>query len=149
MGLTLNVGCGRFPVAGAVNLDVADGPGVDVVWDLDVGPWPFPDQHFTRVQGIQVFEHVANPVLFIAEAWRVLAPDGVLHLEVPHYTSRNSFTDPTHRRHCTEQTFDYWCVGTPLNGSNGAVYGGDVHRFAKVNVAKVGEDLHATLRRLP
>lgn len=146
---TLNVGCGRFPVPDAVNLDRAAGPGVDVVWDLDVAPWPFDDQSFDRVQGIQVFEHVNNPVLFIAEAWRVLQPGGVLHLEVPHYTSRNSFTDPTHRRHCTEETFDYWCVGTPLNQSNGPVYGGDVYRFDKVAVVQVGEDLHATLRRLP
>jgi len=145
----LNVGCGRFPVAGAVNLDVVAGPSVDVVHDLDVIPWPFADGTFDRVQGIQVFEHVADPVGFMCEAWRVLIPGGTLHLEVPHYTSRNSFTDPTHRRHCTEETFDYWCVGTPLNGSNGPVYGGDVCRFGKVLVAQVGEDLHATLSRLP
>jgi hypothetical protein len=86
---------------------------------------------------------------FMGEAWRVLSPGGRLHLEVPHYTSRNSFTDPTHRRHCTEETWDYWCVGTPLNGSNGAVYGGDVHQFHKVSVVRVDEDIHVTLERLP
>jgi len=145
----LNVGCGRFPVAGAINLDVVAGPGVDVVWDLDFTPWPFDDGQFTQVQGVQVFEHLGNPVGFMAEAWRVLSPGGRLHLEVPHYTSRNSFTDPTHRRHCTEETWDYWCVGTPLNGSNGAVYGGDVHRFHKVSVVRVDEDIHVTLERLP
>lgn len=149
MVVILNLGCGRFPVDGAVNLDRVAGPGVDVVWNLDEAPWPFPDATFDRVQGIQVFEHVDNPVLFMAEAHRVLAPGGTLHLEVPHYTSRNSFTDPTHRRHCTEETFDYWCDGTSLNASNGAVYGGDIYRFTKVSVAKVDEDLHATLRRQP
>jgi SAM-dependent methyltransferase len=145
----LNVGCGRFPVAGAINLDAVAGPGVDVVWDLDFTPWPFDDGQFTQVQGVQVFEHLGNPVGFMGEAWRVLSSGGRLHLEVPHYTSRNSFTDPTHRRHCTEETWDYWCVGTPLNGSNGAVYGGDVHRFHKVSVVRVDEDIHVTLERLP
>jgi SAM-dependent methyltransferase len=144
----LNVGCGRFPVAGAVNLDAVAGPGVDVVWDLDDAPWPFGDGEFTRVQGVQVFEHVANPVGFMCEAWRVLGVGGVLHLEVPHYLSCNSFTDPTHRRHCTEETWDYWCVGTPLNGSNGAVYGGDTHRFNKLAVDRVGDDIHVTLEKL-
>jgi hypothetical protein len=145
----LNVGCGRFPVAGATNLDAVAGPGVDVVWDLDFTPWPFDDGQFTQVQGVQVFEHLGNPVGFMGEAWRVLSLGGRLHLEVPHYTSRNSFTDPTHRRHCTEETWDYWCVGTPLNGSNGAVYGGDIHRFHKVSVVRVDEDIHVTLERLP
>lgn len=145
----LNVGCGRFPVFGAVNLDRASGPGVDVVWDLDDTPWPFDDETFDRVHGIQVFEHVDNPVGFMCEAWRVLAPGGILHLEVPHYTSRNSYTDPTHRRHCTEETWDYWCAGTPLNSTNGPVYSGDIHQFDKVQVQHVGEDIHATFRRLP
>jgi predicted SAM-dependent methyltransferase len=87
-GVILNVGCGRFPVAGAVNVDCVALPTVDVVHDLDVTPWPFNDAAFHEVRGVQVFEHVRNPIGFMCESWRVLKPGGLLFLAVPHYQSR-------------------------------------------------------------
>lgn len=117
----LNVGCGCHPLAGAVNLDLVPGPGVDVVHDLDT-PWPFDDGQFGHVLAVQVFEHVVDPLLFMAEAWRVLEPGGRLEVHVPHYRSPNAFTDPTHRRFCTIETFDYWIRGRPLNGTHGQAY---------------------------
>jgi len=144
----LNVGCGRFPMADAVNLDRVAGAGVDVVHDLDDIPWPFDNASFNTVHGVQVFEHVDDPVGFMCEAWRILADDGELHLSVPHWQSENSHTDPTHRRHCTLHTWDYWIAGTPLNLSNGPVYGGDTHRFTAVRVEHVGDDIHVHLRKI-
>lgn len=144
----LNVGCGQFPVAGAVNVDRHDLPGVDVVHDLDVTPWPFAAGVFDEVRGIQVFEHVGNPVGFVCETHRVLRPGGVLFLTVPHYQSENAFTDPTHVRFCTEHTWDYWIDGRPLNQSQGPQFGGDRHRFAADYVTRVGDDIHARLVKL-
>ena len=144
----LNVGCGQWHFDNAVNLDMAAIPGVDVVHDLDVHPWPFPDGRFAEVWGHQVFEHVADPVGFMREAHRVLAPGGTLFLTVPHWQSENSHTDPTHRRHCTERTWDYWCVGTELHAQFGAAYAGPA-TFDKVAVARVNDDIHVTLRRAP
>jgi SAM-dependent methyltransferase len=144
----LNVGCGQFPVDGAVNVDRHDLPGVDVVHDLDVTPWPFGDDVFAEVRGIQVFEHVANPVGFMCEAHRVLQPGGVLVLTVPHYQSENAFTDPTHVRFCTERTWDYWIAGRPLNQSQGPQFGGDRCRFAPDVITRVGDDIHVRLLKL-
>lgn len=141
----LNVGCGVHPLEGAVNLDIADYPGVDVVHDLDT-PWPFPDGSFDHVLAVQVFEHVAEPLLFMAEAWRVLRPAGTLEIHVPSWKSRNSYTDPTHRRHCTPETFDYWIRGTPLNGTHGQVYARG--REFMGTVTPRHEDLIALLYRL-
>lgn len=146
--MILNVGSGRFPVEGAINLDVADVTGVDVIHDLDVAPWPFDDNQFQQVRGVQVFEHVADPITFMCEAWRVLQPGGELYLTVPHYQSENSFTDPTHRRHCTLHTWDYWCAGTPLNGSNGASYGGDRCRFVRTEVVRDNDDIRVRLHKI-
>lgn len=146
--MILNVGSGRFPLDGAINLDIADVPGVDIVHDLDVAPWPFDDDQFSLVRGVQVFEHVDDPILFMCEAWRVLRPGGELYLTVPHYQSANSFTDPTHRRHCTLHTWDYWCPGTPLNGSNGASYGGDRCQFERTEVVQDGEDIRVRLHKI-
>ena len=146
--VTLNLGCGRFPMADAINLDRIAGPGVNIVHDLDDTPWPFDDDMFTTIHAVQVFEHVDNPVGFMCEAWRVLTVGGDLHLSVPHYLSENSHTDPTHRRHCTLHTWDYWIAGTPLNASNGPVYGGDIHRFEALGIDHIADDIHVTLRKI-
>jgi SAM-dependent methyltransferase len=145
--MILNVGCGRFPVEGAVNVDVVDVPGVDVIHDLDVTPWPFPDGAFDEVRGIQIFEHVRNPIGFMLEAWRVLKPGGALFLAVPHYQSENAFTDPTHVRFCTEHTWDYWIRGRPLNGTQGPQFGGDRCWFYAEHIGRHQDDIHVMLRK--
>ena len=144
----LNVGCGVWHFPNAVNLDRAPIPGVDVVHDLDVFPWPFPDAAFREVWGHQVFEHVDDPIGFMREAHRVLEAGGVLFLTVPHWQSENSHTDPTHRRHCTERTWDYWCTGTELHAQFSDAYAAGAN-FTKTSVAHVAEDLHVDLRKAP
>lgn len=143
----LNLGCGGSANSAAVNLDRAVLPGVDVVHDLDQIPWPFPSDHFPSVRGVQVFEHVHNPIGFMAEAHRVLQPGGLLWLSVPHWQSENSYTDPTHVRHCTERTWDYWCPGTALHGQFGRAYAGAAV-FRKQRVERVGDDIQVELLKL-
>jgi cyclopropane fatty-acyl-phospholipid synthase-like methyltransferase len=110
-------------MAGFVNVDAVKQDGVDVVHDLDVGPWPFDDGAVKQIQAIDVFEHVAEPVLFMTESHRVLEPGGMLIIKAPHYKCRDAFTDPTHRRFPTEYTWDYWIPGTALFERHNAAYG--------------------------
>ena len=145
--MQLNLGCGAKPMAGYVNVDMSPLAGVDVVHDLDVFPWPFDDGSADRVVAEHVFEHVANPVEFVLECWRVLTDGGELVIECPHWTSENAFTDPTHVRFVTDRTFDYWCEGTDLNTSLGSPYLGDVFRFHKHAADRVGGDIRFTLRK--
>lgn len=144
----LNIGCGCYadPSPDVTNLDSHDYPGVQVVWDLDSHPWPFDPETFTEVRGVQVFEHLEDPIGFVRDAHRVLEPGGLLFLVVPHWQSENSYTDPTHRRHCTERTFDYWCEGEALHDQFGPAYAGDAV-FVKESVIRTGDDLHVRLRR--
>lgn len=44
---------------------------------------------------------------FFDECWRILVPDGWLHIVVPAHRSDGAFQDPTHRRFITAQTFAY------------------------------------------
>lgn len=141
----LNLGCGSSIDPQAVNVDIVDLPGVDVVHDLDVMPWPFTDASFRYIWASHVFEHVRDPIGFMCEAHRILEPGGLLSITVPHYQSENSFTDPTHLRHCTERTWDYWCEGTALYGSFNAAYG--AVGFHKRSVHRNGDDLIAELIR--
>jgi SAM-dependent methyltransferase len=143
----LNVGTGWNvdPSPDVVNLDWKQFPGVQVVHNLDDHPWPFPDNEFSDVRAVHVFEHVVDPIGFMAEAHRVLEPNGTLRLFVPHYQSENSFTDPTHVRHCTLRTWDYWCEGTQL--FNESSYAGDAV-FERQSVVQFGDDIHAVLRKV-
>lgn len=144
----LNVGCGSYadPDPEVTNLDSHAYPGVQCVHDLDTHPWPFADGQFSELRAVQVFEHLADPIGFMAEAHRVLELGGLLLIVVPHWQSENSFTDPTHVRHCTERTFDYWCHGTPLHNQFGPAYAGDAV-FDRELVVRTGDDIHAHLRK--
>jgi predicted SAM-dependent methyltransferase len=120
----LNLGCGSRTAEGYVNVDVVQLPKVDVVHDLDVIPWPWPDGSAEQIVGQDVFEHVANPIGFMTEAHRVLMLGGVLILKSPHWKHQDAYTDPTHKRFCTEHTWDYWIRGTVLFNDHNPAYGG-------------------------
>ena len=125
--MKLHLGCGRTILSGWVNVDIAELPGVDVVHDLDQ-PWPWPDRSATEIRAWHIFEHVADPIRFMCEAWRVLCGGGRLNIISPHWQSPAAFTDPTHRRFPTAWTWDYWIEGTELHREYGAAYGGVTFR---------------------
>jgi SAM-dependent methyltransferase len=122
--IRLNIGCGSDILPGFVNSDIVAVPGVDVVCDLDVAPWPWPDGCAEVIHAMDVFEHLDKPLLFMTECHRILMPGGVLEIRVPDWRYENAWTDPTHKRGCTDLTFDYWCWGTELGDRHNAAYGG-------------------------
>jgi predicted SAM-dependent methyltransferase len=147
MGVILNLGCGDKPIEGRVNVDIVDLPGVDHLWDLDDYPWPWQPGSVSEIHCLHIFEHVNDPLGFMQQCWRVLEPDGWLHIEVPHWQSRNAFTDPTHKRFCTEDTFRYWVPGTWLWNSMGVAY----HRNCPFREQRIGVqlgDLIVDLRKI-
>jgi SAM-dependent methyltransferase len=122
----LNLGCGARTLFGYHNVDkVVVGPGVDEVVDLDY-PWPWSDATVEEIRARDLFEHVADPVLFMREAHRVLVPGGLLWIRCPNIALNlaDAFTDPTHRRFPTWHTFDFWIPGTPYHAEHNAAYGG-------------------------
>lgn len=141
-----NIGCGHLIYPDVVNLDAVPMPGVDVVHDLDAYPWPFDDASLDEIWASQVFEHVADPIAFMRESWRILRSGGLLHITTPHYLSENAHTDPTHRRFCTERTWDYWCASTDLHAQFGDQYAAGCV-FDKEGVSRQGDDLMVYLRR--
>lgn len=147
--LYLNLGSGIDALHRYVNVDIADIPEVDVVHDLDVAPWPWEDSTVSCIRAYDIFEHVSNPVLFIQECWRVLEVDGLLDLHVSYWKSQNAYTDPTHKRFCTEETFDYWVRGTQMQARYGAAYGlGGKVLFEKERCGLDGQELAVMLRKL-
>lgn len=109
-GIMLDFGCGEAKQANFVGLDKRDLPGVDIVHDVEVFPWPLDDESCLTVVGHHIVEHI-KPWLTIDlfnEIWRVLKPDGQLALSLPYAGSRGFWQDPTHINGFNEVTFWYF-----------------------------------------
>lgn len=107
----LDVGCGSNKRPGAVGLDKLALPGVDVVHDVDVLPWPLEEDSFDEVRCIHVLEHVADISAVMDELHRVTRAGGRIHVVVPYFARYSAFKDPTHRRFCTYESFNYFVEG--------------------------------------
>jgi SAM-dependent methyltransferase len=110
----LHLGCGHVIKTGWVNLDSAPLPGVDVVHDIEKFPWPFADESFDHIGAFQVLEHVEY-IPVVREAHRILRPGGTFEIAVPHFTSRNNWADPTHKKAFSIRTFEFFVGGSRYN----------------------------------
>jgi SAM-dependent methyltransferase len=104
----LNLGSGRRKMDGAVNLDISDKVEADLVHDLTVMPWPLPSDAFGEVHAQDVVEHLDNTLAVMEEIHRVCRDGARVHITVPHFSSANAYTDPTHRRLFSYFSFDYF-----------------------------------------
>lgn len=106
--MILNLGCGAERMEDAVNVDSAKLPSVDLVHDLNTVPWPLPADRFERIFATDLIEHLDDPVVFLEECWRVASTDGVVLIQTVEGGSHNHYTDPTHKRGFTLESFDYF-----------------------------------------
>lgn len=101
----LNLGCGMKQHPDAVNVDIDEEKNPDVVFDLNRPAWPWNKSGFDVVIVHHILEHVSDAVNFVENCWKALKPEGRLNVRVPHYQHLSAFTDPTHKRYFTEDTF--------------------------------------------
>jgi SAM-dependent methyltransferase len=104
----LNLGCGRSLLAGAINLDLRAGNGVDIVHDLRRMPWPFEANSFDRIVCMDVLEHLPDTVATMEEIHRIAKPYATINIATPHFSCSNAFTDPTHCHQFGFFSFDYF-----------------------------------------
>jgi len=95
----LNVGAGNKIIPHAVNHDLhKHRPEIDVTHDLNDLPWPWADNSFDKIISCAVFEHLdIDLVKVLNECWRILRPEGICHLKLPHWNSESAHDDCTHR----------------------------------------------------
>lgn len=119
--MILEVGAGRTRGgAGVVTIDRAASTAPDVVHDLDVTPWPLETSSFDVIRCYDVVEHLQDLLSAMSEIHRVGTPGARVEITTPHYSSANSWTDPTHRQHLGFRSFDYFTEGHPLDFYSGA-----------------------------
>jgi SAM-dependent methyltransferase len=110
--INIDLGGGDRPQKGFINIDIRDLPGVDIVHDLEVFPWPLPDNCADLLVAAHLIEHI-NPhkggfIRFMDEAWRVTKPGGQFMVSTPYGVSYKYVQDPTHVNPCNEATFAYF-----------------------------------------
>ena len=96
---------GRFNCPpGYRSVDLLD---ADLTFDLN-GPWPLEADSVGVLRAYHVLEHLPDTIHFFNEAYRVLAPGGVLLIEVPSTNGAGAFGDPTHVRFFNTLSFEYF-----------------------------------------
>jgi SAM-dependent methyltransferase len=106
--VVFDLGCGKHKVKGALGIDAADLTGVDLVHDLQVMPYPLPDDSADQIVLNHVIEHFADPLPLLQEIWRIARPGARVLIRTPHYSGRYAWKDPTHRRAFTSESFHYF-----------------------------------------
>lgn len=121
----LDLAGGQTPRQGFEGVDIW--PGAQHVVNLQQYPWPFEDESVLEINCSHYIEHIPMEMVhtgslcticpptppkdalfaFFDECYRILVPDGWLHIVVPAHRSDRAFQDPTHRRFITAQTFAY------------------------------------------
>lgn len=101
----LDLGAKHGHKAGYVGVDIL--PGCDLQADLDK-KWPFKDNSVGVIRAQDFVEHIKDPIHFMNEAYRVLAPGGFLMIDVPSTDGRGAFQDPTHISFWNSNSFWYY-----------------------------------------
>lgn len=97
----LNLGCGRNPMPGFVNVDIMQLPGVDVIADLNAcrtTKLPFEDNSVDQIVMSHVLEHIPDSLALMDELYRIARPGAEFGIRVPHGASDDAWEDPTHVR---------------------------------------------------
>ena len=106
--MKLNLGCGFRKLDGYVNVDKQATCQPDMVLDLEKLPWPSESESVEEVVASHVLEHLGQqPEVFLAimrQLYRVMKPEAMARIIVPHPRSDDFLGDPTHVRPITDQT---------------------------------------------
>ena len=110
----LDLGSGNTKIKGSIGMDMLNLPNVDVVHDFNIFPYPFEDNYFKKIVCFNSLEHVESVISVLKELHRISKNQAIIHIESPHFSSCDYFTDPTHKHPFTSRSFDYFIKGTQL-----------------------------------
>ena len=115
----LNLGSGEYPKLGFINVDLFSMNEPEVRHDLNLFPYPFPNDEFGLIEANHVVEHLHEPFQVMAELYRIAQNGAEITIRVPHFS--RGFTHADHKRGF-DVTFPYYFdpkfrggfQGTPL-----------------------------------
>jgi SAM-dependent methyltransferase len=127
--MVLDIGCGKRKIEeGAVGIDMSPESAADRVWNLDQYPWPLENDRFERIHISHAIEHLEDPMRAMVEVYRVARDGADVFVTTPHFSSHNSYADPSHRRHLAAASFEYF------TGKDWPAFAGSACRFDIVSL---------------
>ena len=146
-GIRLDMGCGEHKQKGFIGLDIRPLNGVDIVWDMQKVPWPFPNECCSVIMGSHIIEHIKpQDGIFLSvmnELWRITQVNGQLALSLPYAGSEGYYQDPTHVNPCNHATWQYFDPRYPL---------WDIYKpkpwLIETNVWQLGGNMEVLLRKM-
>lgn len=114
--IRLDIGCGENKQKDFIGMDARDLEGVDIVHDLEVFPYPIPDESCGTILGSHIIEHILPrmTIPLFNELWRIMKVGGQLILSTPYPGSTGYWQDPTHCNGFNEATPQYFDPAWPL-----------------------------------
>lgn len=104
----LDVGCGSRKRKGFTGMDIVSIEGVDIVHDMNISPWPILSNNVEEIIFDDVLEHSKDFLTILREVYRVSAHGCIVKISVPHFSSDNMYTDPTHTTFFSTRSFNYF-----------------------------------------
>ncbi len=110
MKTRLNLGCGRNIKEGYINLDRVSLKGVDLVWDLDVFPYPFKNSQFEEILAEDsLLAYVSDLVKTMDELYRISKNNAKIKIAVPYFNNIMAYASPMFKnRFFTLDTFTHF-----------------------------------------
>ena len=107
--LILDLGCGKNKQdPRAIGLDCQPGSHADIRCELGHFPWPVRSGCADKIYLSHFLEHQQDILQTMREVHRIAKPGAEVVAVTPHYSSPDSYTDPTHHYHLGLHTFDYF-----------------------------------------
>jgi hypothetical protein len=104
----LDVGCGDKKREGFIGMDILPFKVVDIVHDMNDVPCPFNENEFEEVVLDDVLEHSKNFLGILKEIYRIGKNGSIVKISVPHFSSDNMYSDPTHTIFFSSRSFNYF-----------------------------------------
>lgn len=108
--MKLDIGCGSSEREGFTGMDKRPLPGVEIVHDLEVFPYPLDAGSCVEITASHILEHIKpwHTISVMDELWRILETDGKLSIWLPYAGTPSFWQDPTHCNGFNETTFEYF-----------------------------------------
>jgi SAM-dependent methyltransferase len=141
----LYIGCGGDSRDGYIGIDKYPGENVNVVFDLNNLSYrrnnlPYPDNNIDSIYCDRVLNEVDHIIDIMNEFHRILKPNGLLELVVPHAHSWTAIANPFTKHYFIPETFtEYFASDSINNNMKNNLQLGEVYpwHIEKIDVSSV------------
>lgn len=106
--MKLDIGCGQKKREGFTGIDILDLPGVDIVHDLTIFPYPLEDSCAEEIVMDNSLEHFSDPISILEELYRISKPNARITIIVPYFRSFYNAIDLTHKSNFSVYAFSHF-----------------------------------------